>query len=101
MRSNTVVPRRLAKLQQPVSGPADAMAGFDELDPRMRAIIHQAPMSMNARDALSHQLAFGADLTVTAAREFIRRCFPGWKPIEDHPNYHRASRPMVTRRKQR
>lgn len=92
-RTNSPVPRGLPSRN--VIGPAGAMVGFDELDPQLRAVVHQAPLSVNAQDLLAHQRTFGVESTRVALLRFIRETFPGWQPIEEHPNYRRASRPLT------
>jgi hypothetical protein len=80
---------------------ADAMLGFDELDPRLRRIVHQAPLSLTARDVLRASHEHGVDATERYLLNFLADMFPGWVPIEDDPRYNRASKPMHSRRNRR
>jgi hypothetical protein len=78
---------------------AEALRGLEELDPRLREIIHRAPMSLSVADVLRAQQEFGVERAAAELTAFLRITFPGWRPIEEEPGYARAARPLAGRKR--
>ena len=54
---------------------------YDQLDPRIRAFIQQAPEKLSAAWALKMQRERGVEGLLRSGHEMLSRRYPGFKPI--------------------